>query len=266
MKFLYEYQDKSNKRHSGSLNAATRADAYAALKSQGIKPIHCEEAPGFFNLLFGKGKRWILIGVLGTGCLVLGAAVLAFRTENTSLQSSLSTLNTSLDSPIRRQLIGDAAIIEKGIRTGWSDVFTLEGDRFLASFAIPGVAPAVRTTTEEKLREALASNSSLFTQRSSHESDSLEARQIRAIVAGMKREINELLKGGWTPGDIGSALARRQEQEIAYYERAKTEIETAAKSGRKTAELEELLEQRNESLRKLGIRLVSMPEKGVFTK
>ena len=45
MKFLYEYQDKSNKRHKGALNASDRAAAYAALREQGIKPIRCDEAP-----------------------------------------------------------------------------------------------------------------------------------------------------------------------------------------------------------------------------
>lgn len=251
MKFLYEYQDKANKRHRGVLNAPTRADAYAALKAQGIKPIHCDEAPGFFNLLFGKGKRWIAIIVLGALCLVL--AVVVGRGVLTAPQPS--SVEESFDSPIRRQIIGDAAIIEKGLRTGWADVFDAEGDRFLASFAIPGVAPAIRSTTEEKLREALETQTL-----GNSTTQTLEARQIRAIVSGMKKEINKLLKDGWTLREVGIALVRRQEQEIGYYERAKTEIETAAKSKMSPKALEELLDRRNDSLRKLGIRLVSMPE------
>lgn len=254
MKFLYEYQDKANKRHKGALNAATRADAYAALKAQGIKPIHCEEAPGFLNLLFGKGKRWLAIIVLGALCFVL--AIVVGRGVLTAPQPS--SVEESFDSPIRRQIIGDAAIIEKGLRTGWADIFDAEGDRFLASFAIPGTPPAVRTTTEEKLKDALRSTPTPSTYAS--ESASLEARQIRAIVSGMKREINKLLKNGWTLREVGTALVRRQEQEIGYYERAKTEIETAAKSKMAPKALEELLDRRNDSLRKLGIRLVSMPE------
>ena len=251
MKFLYEYQDKANTRHRGVLNAPTRADAYAALKAQGIKPIHCDEAPGFFNLLFGKGKRWIAIIVLGALCLVL--AVVVGRGVLTAPQPS--SVEESFDSPIRRQIIGDAAIIEKGLRTGWADVFDAEGDRFLASFAIPGVAPAIRSTTEEKLREALETQTL-----GNSTTQTLEARQIRAIVSGMKKEINKLLKDGWTLREVGIALVRRQEQEIGYYERAKTEIETAAKSKMSPKALEELLDRRNDSLRKLGIRLVSMPE------
>ena len=252
MKFLYEYQDKANKRHRGVLNAPTRADAYAALRTQGIKPIHCEEAPGFFNLLFGKGKRWLAIIVLGALCFVL--AIVVGRGVLTAPQPS--SVEASLNSPIRRQIIGDAAVIEKGLRTGWAEVFDEEADRFLASFAIPGVPPAVRTTTEEKFLEALSTKHQAL----GTESASLEARQIRAIVAGMKKEINGLLKSGWTLREVGTALVRRQEKEIGYYERAKKEIETAAKSKMSPEALEDLLDRRNDSLRKLGIRLVSMPE------
>ena len=255
MKFLYEYQDKANKRHKGTLNAATRADAYAALKAQGIKPIRCEEAPGFFNLLFGKGKRWLAIAILAVACVSL--AIVVGRGVLTAPQPS--SVEESFDSPIRRQIIGDAAIIEKGLRTGWADVFDTEGDRFLASFAIPGTPPAVRTTTEEKLREALDNEPSKHPNLPNIQT-SLEARQILAIVAGMKKEINGLLKDGWTLREVGIALVRRQEKEIGYYERAKSEIETAAKSKMAPGALEGLLDRRNDSLRKLGIRLVSMPE------
>ena len=247
MKFLYEYQDKANRRHRGTLNAATRADAYAALKAQGIKPIRCDEAPGFFNLLFGKGKRWLAIVILAALCVTL--AVIIRSTPTLSIY-------VSFDAATRRQIIGDAAVIEKGIRTGWADIFDLEGDRFLASFAIPGIPPAVRTTTEERLRNALASENAA----GRRVPNTLEARQIRAIVVGMKKEINKLLKDGWTLREVGIALLQRQEEEIGYYERAKTEIETAAKSGLTPEALEELLGQHNDSLRKLGIRLVSMPE------
>ena len=246
MKFLYEYQDKANKRHRGVLNAPTRADAYATLRAQGIKPIHCEEAPGFFNLLFGKGKRWIAIIILAVACVVLAVIIHSTPTPSTY---------TSFDSPIRRQLIGDAAVIEKGLRTGWADVFDAEGDRFLAAFAIPGTPPAVRTTTEEKLREALETQTL-----GNSTTQTLESRQIRAIVSGMKLEINDLLKDGWTLREVGTALVNRQEQEIGYYERAKREVETAAKSKMAQPALEALLDRRNDSLRKLGIRLVSMPE------
>ena len=62
-----------------------------------------------------------------------------------------------MDDTTRRQIIGDTAIIEKGIRTGWTDVFELDGERFLASFAIPGVPAGQRSTTVEEIQKALDS-------------------------------------------------------------------------------------------------------------
>lgn len=254
MKFLYEYQDKANKRHTGSLNAPTRAAAYSALKAQGIKPIHCDEAPGLFNLVFGRSKRWIAIAVLALVCVLLaiivGRGVLA--------EPQIAELASTLDSPVRRQLIGDAAVIEKGIRTGWADMFTLEGDRFLASFAVPGTVPAVSATTEEKLKEALDYDGKVCRSATAEECP-IEARQIHAIVSGMKRDIAALRKEGWTLREVGTALVQRQGREISYYERAKTEINEAKRRGVAPKELEQILEKRNASLRAIGVRPVSMP-------
>ena len=254
MKFLYEYRTPDNAKHSGVICASDREAAYAELKKQGIKPSRFAEAPGFFNKLFGKGKRWLAISVLGALCLALGLLITTYKKENTTLHSTLSTLNSSLDDATRRQVIGDAAVIEKGIRTGWADVFEHEGDRFLASFAIPGVPAAVRSTTEEKLQEALHSSPSPTS------SPSLEERQIRAIVNGMKDELRAFLAQGGTVAAYGRKLVRRQDQEIGYYNRAKQEIDEAAKSGMSDAELENLWEKRNASLRAMGAKLVAFPE------
>ena len=53
---------------------------------------------------------------------------------------------------------------------------------------------------------------------------------------------------------------RRQEEEIAYYNRAKVEIENAQKAKMPEAQLNALWEKRNESLRQMGVKLVPMPE------
>ena len=86
MKFNYEYRTSDNKLHAGSVRAATREDAFSALKARGINPARVTEAPGFFNKLFGKGKRWIAICVLALA-LVLALAALSMRRGGTeSLQ------------------------------------------------------------------------------------------------------------------------------------------------------------------------------------
>ena len=254
MKFVYEYKTSDNERREGQLSAASRDAAYAELKRRGIRPSKVVLAPGLLNRISSFGKRGLAIVVLAVLCLVLAIAV--GRGVLTAPQAS--ALDTVLDSPIRRQPIGDAAVIEQGIRTGWADVFELEGDRFLASFAIPGTAPAIRSTTEEKLKEALHSTPTSPTYTSG--SVSLESRQIRAMVEGMKNELREFLADGGTVVEYGKELVRRQEQELGYYNRAKSEIEAAHESGMNPAQLTDLWNKRNASLRRMGIRLVSLPE------
>ena len=243
MKFLYEYRTPDNAKHNGVICASDRDAAYAELKKQGIKPSRLNEAPGFFNKLFGKGKRWLAIGVLSALVIV---AVAVIQSNNRTIRTIEQSQNV-FDSPMRRQVIGDPAIIEKGIRTGWSDVFSLEGDRFLASFAIPGAIPAIRTTSEEKLKEALDSETSTSVK-------TLEARQMLAIVEGLKQELREYLADGGTIAKYGRRIVRRQEEEIGYYHRVKAEIDAAVKGKTSGAELDRLLEDRNAKLRVMGIR------------
>ena len=252
MKFSYQYRTKANELKFGTVCAADKDAAYALLRSQGVKPSRLEEAPGFWNKLLGKGKRWLAIAVLGVAVVVAALVI----HSNTRTIRSIEQSQEAFDSPLRRQIIGDAAVIEKGIRTGWSDVFPLEGDRFLASFAIPGVPAAVRSTTEEKLREALDAPST----KHQAPSTSLEARQIVAIVTGMKRELRNYLAAGGTLVSYGRRLTARQDSEIAYYNRAKTELESAAKSRIGEQKILALWEEKNEELRNLGIRLLPMPE------
>ena len=152
-----------------------------------------------------------------------------------------------LTSQARRQVIGDVAIVEKGIRTGWSEVFEREGDRFLASFAIPGVPAGQRSTSEEEMRRALEGKVA------PQPTDSMEVRQIKAMVEGMKEEARRYIAAGGSPVGYGRRLVERQEAEIAIYNRVKAEIE-ALRKGKSAEELETIIEERNDELRNLGIR------------
>lgn len=245
MKFIYEYRTKDNVRHEGVISAASRDAAFAALKAQGIRPGSVKEAPGFFNKVFGKGKRWIAIALL--------ALVAAVSTTVALLQSEPATLAV-IDGSMRRQILGDSAIIEKGVRTSWSDVFSKEGDRFLASFALPGQPPAIVRVKQEDFQSVLSSQSEV------KESDSLEARQVKTIVEGMKREARAYLEAGGTIEKYCRRLIRRQQLEIGYYTRAEREINMASKNRMPAVELEKLWEKRNSELRQMGIKPVSIPE------
>ena len=246
MKFTYEYRTSDNVRHTGVISASDREAAFAALKAQGIRPGSVREAAGFFNKFIGKGKRWTAIAILAVLAATFAAVMTTTRRE---LKEAVATF----DSTARRQPIGDTAIIEKGIKDGWASVFSDEGHRFLASFAIPGAPPAVRTTSEQALREAVAREAG------SGKNEGIEERQIRAMVEGLKDEVRQCFADGWTFNEIRRALMRRQEQEIGYYQMAKNEIERARQDGKPEIEVVSLWEKRNENLRKMGIRLVSFP-------
>ena len=255
MKFTYAYKTSDGTRHEESMDAESREAVFAALRQQGIKAIKVVAADGSkANGEIRGRKRVLALAVLSALCLVLSAVMVGRGVSPRRGAQGLSAL--PLDSTVRRQVIGDTAIIEKGIRTGWADVFELEGERFLASFAIPGVPAGQRNTTEEEIRKALSTrHSALGTQ-----SDSLEARQIVAMVEGMKDEARRFVKAGGSIAQYGRLLVQRQEEEIAYYNRAKTEIEAAQKSKMPAAQLNDLWEKRNESLRQMGVKLVPMPE------
>ena len=151
----------------------------------------------------------------------------------------------------RRQVIGDTAVVDKGILTGWSEVFPEEGERFFASFAIPGVKAGQRNTTVEEL------NAALMRKVAASPDDGMEARQIKSMVEGMKAEARAYIAAGGTIIEYGKRLTERQDAEIAIYERTKSEIEHA----RETMPQDKFLpfwEERNDRLRNLGIKLVPL--------
>jgi len=246
MRFIYEYRTSDNQLRKGEISASDRDAAYAALKARGIRPASVADAPGLLNKLLGRGKRWIAIAALAAAVAALAAVGLALRPE--------IEVGASFEDTTRRQVIGDAAVVQKGILDGWSNVFPDEGERFLAGFAVPGVPVSVRSTTEQEIKDALKRRISVT------KGDSLEARQIKSMVEGMKQELREFLADGGSIVGYGQCLVQRQEQEIAYYNQAKAELNQAIKSGAPGDEVLSLWEKSNERLRRMGIRLLSLPE------
>ncbi len=84
--------------------------------------------------------------------------------------------------------------------------------------------------------------------------------QIKAMVDGMKDELRNFVKAGGTIEQYGRRLAARQDDEIAIYNRTSNEVAQAVKSNVGKAEIAELVDRRNEELRRMGIKLVQMPE------
>lgn len=265
MKFTYQYKTSDGVRHSGVHAARSREAVYDELRAKGIKAFGVEPAPGFFNRLSGLlGWRLVIIVVLAG--IAVTATVAYLQEKNFPKKSADSQAPAPVPVPVvedsvflattRRQIIGDTAVIEAGMKDGWSDVFPEEGERFLASFAIPGVPAGVRTTNVTELEKALKRTVAI------KPDDSMEAKQIKSMVEGMKDELRAYLSKGGTIAKYGERLVERQEQELSYYRRVKEEIASAAKSGLPDAEVEAKWKSGNAELRNMGIRLVPMPDSG----
>ena len=253
MKYTYAYKTSDGTRHEATMVAKSRDEVFAELRKQGIKAIKVVAADGSKANGEIHGVRKRVVAVL-VAFVAVGVGVVAYFSgtrSNGDLGGSVATaFATGQD---RRQVIGDAAIIEKGIRNGWSDVFELEGERFLASFAIPGVKAGQRNTSEKEFTAALENKCAV------HDSDSLEARQIKAMVEGMKNEARRYIAAGGTIVEYGKRLTERQDAEIAVYTRVKADIEKARATMPEAAFMT-YWEKRNDELRNLGIKTIGLEQ------
>ena len=255
MKFVYSYNTHENERREGLVISAPNRDAaFSELNKRGIRPYKLYPAPGLWNKVSSIGWRGFAIVVL---VAALGPTIVISLMQHKELERNEDVrgiVSSAITSKVRRQLIGDQGIIEKGIRTGWSDVFEHEGERFLASFAIPGIPATVRTTNVASLEEALKREILAA------ETDGMEAMQIKAMVDGMKDELRGFVKAGGTIEQDGRRLVARQDAALAIYNRTSHAIEQAVKSNLGKAEIAELVDRRNEELRRMGIKPIQMPE------
>ena len=248
MKFTYQYKTSDGVRHTGQYAARSKAAVYDELRAKGIKAFGVEPAPGLLNRIGGVfGWRVAIIAFLAVGLVAASVAYFREKSETPVVEDSVFLSKT------RRQIIGDAGVIEAGIKNGWRDVFAEEGERFLASFAVPGVPAGVRTTNADELEKAIGRVVKIS------DDDSMEAKQIKSMVEGMKDELRGYLAEGGTIAQYGERLVERQEQELSYYRRIKEEIEQAAKSGISEEALEAKWKAGNAELRNMGIRLVPLP-------
>ncbi len=246
MKYSFAYKTSDGVRHEDSLEAGSRDEVFEVLRGRGIRPIKVVAADGSKANGEVRGVKKRVVAAL-VALAAIGAVVVT-SLYNRAIAPSLPEFEAG---QTRRQIIGDTAIIDKGIATGWSEVFADEGDRFFASFAIPGVKAGQRNTTVEEIMAALERDIGAA------DSDGMEARQIKAMVSGMKAEARAYIRAGGTIVEYGKRLTERQDAEIAIYERARAEVDNA----RKTMDQGDFLalwEERNDQLRNLGIKLVPL--------
>jgi len=247
VKYNYIFKTRDGVRHEGAIEAPSRDEAFAVLRKEGIRPIKVVASDGSRANGEIRGVRKRIVILISLSVAVASGFIFYFLGD-----SNIRTFEHSNISP-RHQVIGDPAIIDKGIRTGWSDVFAEEGERFFASFAIPGVKAGQRNTTVEELKAALKREVR------AQDTDGLEAQQIKAMVEGMKEEARRYIAAGGTLVEYGQRLTERQDAEIAIATQVKDELETANKTLSST-DFMALWERRNDELRNLGLRTLPLPE------
>ena len=121
MKYTYAYKTSDGVRHEDSMNADSRDEVFAELRKRGIKAIKVVAADGSKANGEVRGVRKRIVAVLVVLVAVAVGIVAYFGAARTGGSSESGT--AFYTDQTRRQVIGDAAIIEKGIRNGWSDVF-----------------------------------------------------------------------------------------------------------------------------------------------
>lgn len=190
MRFDYEYRTSDNVRHTGTIRASSRDAAYAALKAQGIRPGSVTDAPGFLNILFGKGKRWIAIGILAF--VATGLVVARVRNPPPPRPDPRAA------TPVPRHFV------DLGDGIDLAAVFADSGERFLAYYALPGVCFDV-PDTPEGLSKCLKHTIII------EPDDSEAAVELKRIVTGMKDDMRAYLSSDF--GNVAAYVLRLEERQ-----------------------------------------------------
>ena len=238
-KFHYFYQSRENENLDDWIVAKSRDDAYAQLRKRGIKPYK----------VVGKDpiawKRWTAIVVLATA-LAGTYAWLAVRPAPIAEEEQF----------VRHQIYGAESVIRNGTSTDWAVCDLDEGERFLAKYAQPGVPVSSARIDLNKI--AVALENALKRRLEPQDGELLEYRQIKQIVEAMKDELRAYIAHGGTARLYIDRLQDRQSQEVAYYNAANQELETAKKT-MSDDDLYALWAAKNAELRAIGLPMLKEP-------
>ena len=256
MKYTFAYKTSDGVRHEDSIEAASRDEVFEVLRERGIRPIKVVAADGSKanGEVHGLRKRAVF-ALVALAALVAGV-VAYFGGERTG---AATAANSATSAP-RHQIYGDPATMEGLERGDFAAVLPRVGDQMLAVFAQPGKLMCARGANPRLLDAAMEA---AFT---GYAKDELSAERDIAIDAGEERELRELKQivngireemryylanGNGTPRSFWRRLNERTAQEMQIYERTRRELEKETS--------EEVWEQKNEALRRLGLRTIPNP-------
>ena len=256
MKFIYAYKSSDGVRHEDSMNASSREEVFTVLRGRGIKAIKVTAADGSKANGEVRGLRKRAVFALVALATVV-AGVLAYLGGE---RTGAATAANSATSAPRHQIYGDPAAVTAFERGDFAAVLPREGDRLLAIFAQPGKLMCARGADPRRLPQAQADSFAAYaaTELAAEkdvqliDGDSREVKELKQIVNGMREEMREYLaNGNGTPRSFWRRLNERTAQEIQIYERTRRELEKETS--------EEVWEQKNDALRRLGLRTIPNP-------
>ena len=227
MKYKYLYQTKENENREGWVTARDRADAYAKLRKDGIRPYRLiGDDPA-------KWRRWLVPSAAAAALVAATAA-------------TVMSIVGREEGPVgRRQLAGDSSVISACMADGWSGVFESNLDRFLAAYAQPGWIALPPELTEAQVGAFAAE---LERPLSAPGATGPETRMMKSIVASMRREMKDYLAGGGSVKEYLEFLEERQDQEREFRCKAMDAVARAPESMR-----ERVLQNVNVRLREMGL-------------
>ncbi len=256
MKFTYVYKSSDGVRHEAAIEAESREEVFEALRGRGIRPIKVVAADGSKANGEIRGLRKRAVFALVALAALVAGVVAYFGGERTG---AATAANSAMSAP-RHQIYGDPATMEGLERGDFAAHLPRTGDQMLAVFAQPGKLMCARGANPRRIDgksygafEAYAKNDlAVENDIAINSADSREITELKQIVNGMRAEMREYLaNGNGTPRSFWRRLNERTAQEIQIYERTRRELEKETS--------EEVWEQKNDALRRLGLRTIPNP-------
>jgi len=259
MRYTYAYKTSDGVRREDSMEAASREAVFKSLRRQGIRPIKvvaadgskANGAPAPMHAVHRTAFLLVVLALIGTGAWLAGWRVHAPPDAQERVAPASSP---------RHQIYGDPATMESLERGDFAAILPRVGDRMLAVFAQPGKLMCARGADPRRLDAAQYAAFEAYANGELSPSGDIalnadEARELcelKQIVNGMREEMREYLaNGNGTPRSYWRRLNERTLQEVQIYERTRRELEKETS--------EEVWEQKNDALRRLGLRTIPNP-------
>ena len=255
MKYTYAYKTSDGTRHEESMNASSREEVFAVLRSKGIKAIKVVAADGSKANGEVRGIRKRVVFVIACVVAALTGATVYFAAQgrNVVTPKAHSTRGAKLRNatPLPRQIIpGDRSRITEAANS-----LKTAPERLLASFAEPGrPLPSLggKMPTEAEfaaiLREPITIAENEFT----------ESVDLKRIVTRIKGDMRRYFAAGGTADEFIAELVKRQKQEIAYREKAEERLNEMLKGD--AAKAYDFFLKANAQLQSMGVYPLPLPD------